>query len=126
MGQNPGDRTDDEPRTDRRGETVEEGRQPRPTDDERVRATEPESAEGVTAGDRIAGWLTETAVRAVIALLGVALVLLAIGEIAGVPLLSMLVEFLTSSLGVWLIVAVLGLLLIVAASKSWNLTSSMK
>lgn len=125
MSRNPGDRTDD-PRTDRRGETAEEGRQPRPTDDERVGATDPGSVDGATAGDRIASRFTETAVRGGIALLGVALVILAIGEIVGIPLLSMFVDFLTSSLGVWLFVAAIGLMLIAAASRSWSLTSSME
>lgn len=124
MAQNPGDGTTDPPadQRERRAETEET---PAGGAD-RTRGAEPPASDGVSTGDRIAGWFTETAVRGGIALLGVALVLLAVGQIVGIEILGNLVEFLTSSLGAWLIVGLLGLLLIVAASRSWNLTSSME
>lgn len=122
MVQDPGDGTTDPP-ADQREREVEETRVER-TD--RTRSTASPSSEGLSAGDRIAGWFTETAVRGGIALLGVVLVLFAVGQIVGIELLGSLVDFLTSSLGAWLIVGLLGVLLIVAASRSWNLTSSME
>lgn len=122
MARNPGDGTTDPP-ADQREREVEETRAERA---DRTRGTASPSSEGLSAGDRIAGWFTETAVRGGIALLGVVLVLLAVGQIVGIELLGSLVDFLTSSLGAWLIVGFLGVLLIVAASRSWNLASSME
>lgn len=91
---------DAEPRTDRDGRT-----------DER---RETGSAERVTS------WVTETVVRSLVVLFGVLLVLLALGEIAGVPLIEMIGDFLTSSVGQWTIIGAFGLLLIVIATKRWT------
>lgn len=74
-------------------------------------------------GEQIASWFTETLVRAAVAVFGVAIVLFALGQLAGVELLSIVGDFLTSSVGAYLLVAFFGLLLLVAASKSWNISS---
>ncbi|WP_255197074.1 hypothetical protein [Halorarius litoreus] len=73
-------------------------------------------------GERIASWFTETVVRTAVAVFGVALLLFALGQLAGVELLSIVGEFLTSSTGAWLFIAFFGMLLLVAASKSWNIS----
>lgn len=75
-----------------------------------------------TAGERITSWFTETILRSAVAVFGVILVLLALGQLAGVDLLGILGEFLTSSVGVYLLIAFFGVLLLVAASKSWNIS----
>lgn len=71
-------------------------------------------------GERVAGWLTETVVRSLVALLGVALLLFALGQLVGVDLLEIVGGFLTSSVGTWLVVAAFALILILAASRSWS------
>lgn len=71
-------------------------------------------------GEEIAGWFTETIVRAVVAVFGIALLLLAIGQIFGANVLGAVAEFMTSGIGGWLIVAFLALMLIVAAGKNWR------
>lgn len=73
------------------------------------------------AGKQVASWFTETLVRTAVAVFGVVLVLLALGQLAGVDLLSIVGDVLTSSIGAWLLLAFFGLLLVVAASKTWNI-----
>lgn len=74
------------------------------------------------AEKEVASWFTETIVRTVVAVFGAALLLLALGQLAGVNLLGAVGDFLASSVGVWLVVAFFATLLIVAAGKSWNFT----
>lgn len=71
-------------------------------------------------GEEIAGWFTETIVRAVVAVFGIALLLLAIGQIFGANVLGAVAEFMTSGIGGWLLVGFLALMLIVAAGKNWR------
>ncbi len=73
-------------------------------------------------GEEIAGWFTETIVRAVVAVFGVALLLLAIGQIFGANVLGAVAEFMTSGIGGWLLVGFLAVMLIVAAGKNWRAT----
>jgi hypothetical protein len=74
-------------------------------------------------GERIASWFTETFVRTAVALFGVALLLLALGQIVGVNLLSIVGDFLVSGIGAWIVIAFFAMLLIVAASKSWSISN---
>lgn len=80
------------------------------------------SGQDPDAGEEVASWFTETLLRTAVAVFGVVLVLLALGQIAGVDLLSIVGDFLTSSIGMWLLIAFFGLLLVVAASKTWNMS----
>lgn len=72
----------------------------------------------------LAGWFSEAILRVTVAFIGIALVLLAAGQLLGLELFSMFADVLTSAIGQWLIVAFIGLLLIIAASKHWGLAQS--
>lgn len=67
----------------------------------------------------VSGWFAETAARTAVLLIGVAVLLFALGQAIGAPLLEAVGEFL-SGFGAWLVVAFFALLLIVAATKSWR------
>jgi len=75
-------------------------------------------------GERLLRWFTETMLRLAVAGIGVALLLLALGQIVGVDLYSIVLDFLQSSIGQWSVVAIFAVLLILAASKRWNLVGS--
>jgi len=70
------------------------------------------------------GWATETVLRLIVALVGVVLLLFALGRIVGINLYSMLLDLLQSEAGRWSIVAVFAVLLILAASGRWYLADS--
>jgi uncharacterized membrane protein YdbT with pleckstrin-like domain len=67
----------------------------------------------------VGGWFAETTARTAVLLIGVAVLLFALGQAVGAPLLEAVGEFL-SGFGMWLVVAFFALLLIVAATKSWR------
>jgi hypothetical protein len=75
---------------------------------------------GHDTAEEVGSWFTETIVRAGVLVVGVAVMIFAIGQAVGEPLLRPLVGFFTSGTGVWLIVAFLALLVMVAATKSWR------
>ncbi|MFD1515758.1 hypothetical protein [Halomarina rubra] len=70
--------------------------------------------------EEVGSWFTETLVRAGILVLGVAVMIFAIGQAVGASLLEPLAEFFASGTGAWFIVAFLALLVMVAATKSWR------
>jgi len=72
--------------------------------------------------EEVGSWFAETTVRAGVLVLGVVVLLFALGQAAGVPLLEAVGEFF-AGFGVWLVVAFFALLLIVAATKSWRTVS---
>lgn len=74
-------------------------------------------------GTKAVSWFTETFLRAAIALIGVVLLLVAVGQMAGVDTFSIIGSILASDLAQWGAVALFGLLLVVAASKSWTFVS---
>ncbi|WP_254538902.1 hypothetical protein [Halomarina litorea] len=69
--------------------------------------------------EEVGSWFAETTVRAGVLVLGVVVLLFALGQAAGAPLLEAVGEFF-AGFGVWLVVAFFALLLIVAATKSWR------
>lgn len=73
-----------------------------------------------TKGSKAVSWFTETFLRAGIAIIGVVLLLVAVGQMAGVDTFSIVGSILSSNLAQWAAVAIFGLLLVVAASKSWT------
>lgn len=73
---------------------------------------------------RLAGWFSEAILRVTVAIIGIALVLLATGQLLGLNLYSMFADLLTSTIGQWLFVAFIGLLLIGAATKHWGIAGS--
>ena len=70
--------------------------------------------------EEVGSWFTETLVRAGILVIGVAVMIFAIGQAVGANLLGPLADFFTSGTGVWFVVAFLALLVMVAATKSWR------
>lgn len=76
-----------------------------PPADERRRRTGP--------GD----WLALATVRWALALVGLVVVLFALGRAFGVPLLAWFAEALTSRTGRWLVVAFVGLLIVATALR---------
>lgn len=135
MGQNPGGQSSNGGQSGQSGQQTQNGRQ-----NQSVQGTQQsQPAQGNQAQnqqaqnqqaqsqqrdttEQVASWFTETLVRTAVAVFGVALLLLALGQLVGVNLLSIVGEFLASGVGVWLIIAFFAMLLIVAASKSWNIS----
>lgn len=76
-----------------------------------------------TQGSKAVSWFTETFLRAGIALIGVVLLLVAVGQMAGVDTFSIIGSILSSNLAQWGAVAIFGILLVIAASKSWTFVS---
>lgn len=62
-------------------------------------------------------WFASTAVRIGLTLIGVVVLLFALGQAVGLPLLELATEALTSQTGQWLVVAFFAILLIGAAQK---------
>jgi hypothetical protein len=142
MGQNPGGQRNGSAQSGRTAQNQtqsgQQNRQPQPNQQtsQGTQSGQPANgqtnantaANGATAqnarqpslGEEIAGWFTETIVRAVVAVFGIALLLLAIGQIFGANVLGAVAEFMTSGIGGWLLVGFLALMLIVAAGKNWR------
>lgn len=62
-------------------------------------------------------WFANTAVRAGLTIIGVILLLFALGQAVGLPLLDLVTDAVTSQTGQWLVVAFFAILLIAAAQK---------
>jgi polyferredoxin len=67
-----------------------------------------------------AEWFASSAMRIGLALLGLGLLLFAIGRIANVPILAAITDALSSQIGVWIVVAVFALLLIGLAMRGFT------
>ena len=100
--------------------TTDEGTVRREDTVERVEVRERDPTVDRGVGTEVAGWFGETLVRTVVALFGVALLLFALGRITDVNLLDQVVGVLDSGIAAWLLLAFFGLLLVLAASKSWG------
>ncbi|EJN57255.1 hypothetical protein [Halogranum rubrum] len=136
MGQNPGGQSPDEGQAAQSGQQTQNSRQNQPAQggQQNPQRSQGQPAQGNNrqnqqpqaqqrdTSEEVASWFTETLVRTAVAVFGVALLLLALGQLVGVNLLSTVAEFLASSVGVWLVIAFFAMLLIVAASKSWNIS----
>lgn len=72
------------------------------------------------ASEKTAGWIASGVVRLGLAIVGVVLLLFAAGRIAGIDLLELTVEVLTSSIGRWIVLAVVALVLIVVAVRGFS------
>lgn len=68
--------------------------------------------------DTATTWFANTAVRAGLTAIGVLVLLFALGQAVGLPLLELVTGALTSQMGQWLVVAFFALLLIGAAQKA--------
>lgn len=78
-------------------------------------ATEPAGGGRRSRGERISTWFASVAVRTGLAVIGLIVVVFALGQAVGLDLLGMAAEAITSQTGRWLVVAFFGLLLIGAA-----------
>lgn len=67
--------------------------------------------------ERTTDWIASTAVRAGLTVIGVVLLLFALGQAVGLPLLELVTAALTSQTGQWLVVAFFAVLLIGAAQR---------
>lgn len=70
-------------------------------------------------GPPVLGWFTQSLVRTLVTLLGLVLLVFAVGQAFGLELLGATVEFLATETGMWLLVALFALMLIVAAQRSY-------
>ena len=70
----------------------------------------------------VSEWLAGTAVRAGLTIIGVVLLLFAIGQAFGLPLLEFTAEALSTQTGRWLVVAFFAVLLIGAAQRIGTMT----
>ena len=64
-------------------------------------------------------WFASTALRTGLAAIGLVVMLFALGQAVGLPLLELTVEAVTSQIGRWLVVALFGLLLVAVARRGW-------
>lgn len=74
-------------------------------------------------GDGAAGWFAASTLRVGLALIGIVLLLFALGQVAGLDLLGLVAEALSSEVGRWLLVAFFALLIIAVAVRgfgSWS------
>lgn len=110
----------------------DDARQSQQTDGSGQRTDDPggQQAGGQPAGDRttqgagLVDWVTETFLRTAVAILGVLLLLFAVGQIAGFDTIGALADLLSNEVVQWMLVAVFALLLIIIASKNWNISTS--
>lgn len=65
-------------------------------------------------------WLAESALRIGLALVGLVLLVYALGRAVGVDLIDIVVDALLSPIGRWLVVAFFALLLIVVAQRGFS------
>lgn len=81
------------------------------------RDTEPRRGRAGRAG----AWFAETAARTALALVGLLLLLFALGQAFGLDLLGTFADAVTSQTGRWLVVALFAVLIIVGAAR-WGVT----
>lgn len=100
QARNSGSRSDESPRTSENAQETE---------------TQQDTTGGVSA------WFAETAARTGLALVGLVLLLFALGQAVGLNLLGTFADAITSQTGRWLVVAFFAVLLIIAAAR-WGVT----
>ena len=71
----------------------------------------------------VAGWAAASTFRVGLALIGFVLLLFALGQIAGLDLLGLVVDALSTSVGRWLIVAFFALIIIAVAVRGFGTRS---
>ncbi|TYL40611.1 hypothetical protein CV102_03315 [Natronococcus pandeyae] len=67
-------------------------------------------------------WMASTVVQTIVVLVGLAVVLFAVGQAVGADLLGMVGEALATHTGQWLAVAVIALIVVGAALRAMSLT----
>ncbi len=71
-------------------------------------------------GEDAAGWVAASTLRVGLALVGLVLLLFALGQVAGLDLLGMVVDALSSPVGRWLVVAFFALVIIAIAARGFG------
>lgn len=79
-----------------------------------------ESASDDAMGTEVADWFAKSTLRIALTVIGLVIILFALGQAVGFDLLGVVVDFLGSTTGRWLVVAFFGLLLIVAALRGFD------
>lgn len=79
-----------------------------------------EQRTGTGTGAGFTEWLASTAVRAVLVIVGVVVLLFALGQLVGLDLLGLTAEALSSEVGRWLLLAAFALLLIALAERGFR------
>lgn len=85
------------------------------TSDVEARDSDRQSSETRFFDGGLTGWLAASALRIMLALVGVFLLLAALGQLSGLDLFGITATAITSTIGRWLIVTAIGVVLIVAA-----------
>jgi hypothetical protein len=75
-----------------------------------------------TRGFAPGAWMASTAVQTIVMLVGLVVVLFAVGQAVGADLLGMVGDALATHTGQWLAVAVLTLILVIAALRALSFT----
>lgn len=79
--------------------------------------TEPQRERRRSMGERLSVWFAAAAVRMGLTIIGVVVLIFALGQAVGLDLLGLFVEALNSQTGQWLVVAFFAILLIAAAQR---------
>jgi hypothetical protein len=82
-----------------------------------------DDADDPPPGEEAAGWFATSALRIGLAMIGLVLLLVALGQIAGVNFLELFADVLASPIGRWLVVAFVALLILSFAVRGfgrWN------
>lgn len=105
------------PRNEKTDDRSSRGEETNPRDD--AGPNERAQSAGETAGrpNRIAEWLASTTVWVGVGGIGIVLLLFALGQAVGIPLLSMAAEAVSSQTGRWLVVALFALALVGLAER---------
>lgn len=105
---------------DHGSDSASDRRDPQPRDRERTdpdRTDEPRGERRRRTGERFSAWLASAAVRFGLTLIGIVVLVFALGQAVGLDLLGLLAEAVTSETGRWLVVAFFALLLVAVAQR---------
>lgn len=70
--------------------------------------------------ETMSGWLAESTIRIALAVVGLVLLIFAVGQLVGLNLLEIVADVLVSPVGQWIIVAFFALLLIALAQRGFR------
>ena len=85
--------------------------------------TADEPREGAPSGDETVAWFTESAMRAVLGILGVIVLLVALGQLVGIDIFGAIADVLATDVGRWLAVAVFAVILIALALRGFGVST---
>lgn len=118
MGTNPGDGANE---STERSDAADSGHS---QEGREAGSTSRAGNQGKRVHTQFVEWATETFLRTGIAILGIVLFIFALGQIAGFDTIGAFADLLANEIVQWSLVAVFALLLILLATKSWDITPS--